>query len=492
VFHLQLFGRCCIRTLHKGDDKMSENRKCINPSIPLPQIRKTTLALGLSQVLTLSAPVAQAATITVTTDSGDTGGPDCTLRDAITAANFDTAIGGCPAGSDADLIVLPDHSTITLTTPDNPDNGLPIVTSSITIEGNGTTIERDPNSPEFRIFELNGNSLTLQKTIVSGGRVYGERNGGIYAHNSSALTLIDSVVSKNQGAIEAQKSSSITLINSKVSLNVSNYDRYLIGGGIFSKDSSVTLTNSTVSMNSGVGIFSINSPVTITNSTLSRNTGTYCRGGGIAASSSSVMLTNSTVSKNLGCNGGGIEVQDSTLTLINSTVSGNSAEYEGGGIFAFDSSLTLINSTITANSHQKFDDSGGIKLRNYRPQFQLNLILNNSIIANNDGKDCVNEAGATPNNANSLVSDGGINCGAPLLTGDPKLGPLRRNGGPTRTHALRADSPAIDAGDDTICATLPKNAWDQPTDQRGRSRTGRAAGAHCDIGAYEFRRRRRE
>ncbi len=59
-----------------------------------------------------------------------------------------------------------------------------------------------------------------------------------------------------------------------------------------------------------------------------------------------------------------------------------------------------------------------------------------------------------------------------------KLKALAKNGGPTRTHALKASSPAINAaspgapGMDGAC--LPK-------DQRGESRpTG-----ECDMGAFE-------
>jgi hypothetical protein len=51
------------------------------------------LALGLLPV--------QAATIAV--------GGACTLVDVITAANTDTATGGCAAGSGADTIVLPER-----------------------------------------------------------------------------------------------------------------------------------------------------------------------------------------------------------------------------------------------------------------------------------------------------------------------------------------------------------------------------------------------
>src|SRR6185503_709192 len=90
------------------------------------------LALALGNI-----PPAQAASITVN--------GSCSLINAITAANTDTATGGCAAGSGADTISLP-GGTITLTSvnnfasPYNP-NGLPRITSAITIAGNGTTIE---------------------------------------------------------------------------------------------------------------------------------------------------------------------------------------------------------------------------------------------------------------------------------------------------------------------------------------------------------------
>ena len=62
------------------------------------------------------------------------------------------------------------------------------------------------------------------------------------------------------------------------------------------------------------------------------------------------------------------------------------------------------------------------------------------------------------------------------------LGPLADNLGPTATHALLANSPAIDSGDLASCP---------PTDQRGARRPvdGDGGGADCDIGAFEFKSR---
>ena len=61
---------------------------------------------GVALMLALGQSPGLAATIPV--------GGSCTLVNAITAANTDTATGGCPAGSGADTIVLPAGSTQTL------------------------------------------------------------------------------------------------------------------------------------------------------------------------------------------------------------------------------------------------------------------------------------------------------------------------------------------------------------------------------------------
>src|SRR5262249_46370361 len=57
----------------------------------------------------------------------------------------------------------------------------------------------------------------------------------------------------------------------------------------------------------------------------------------------------------------------------------------------------------------------------------------------------------------------------------PLLGPLRDNGGPTKTHALMSRSPAIDAGN---------NAAAPAYDQRGAP-DARVSGTKADSGSYE-------
>ncbi len=147
---------------------------------------------------------------------------------------------------------------------------------------------------------------------------------------------------------------------------------------------------------------------------------------------------------NVGYYGGGISNQASVgLTVIDSTFSGNSAGQAGGGISNHYSRVTLKN-TIVANS-----PAGG---------------------------NCYS-IGPDP------IADGGGNLSYPDTTcpginGNPLLGPLQINGGPTQTMEPGPASAALDAGNDATCAAAPVNNLDQ----RG---VARPQGKHCDIGAVE-------
>ena len=82
---------------------------------------------------------------------------------------------------------------------------------------------------------------------------------------------------------------------------------------------------------------------------------------------------------------------------------------------------------------------------------------------------------------------GGRSCGLTAAagdrTGDPRLGPLAANGGPTRSMALLAGSAAIDAGPPGGC----KDAQGRPLQVDGRGWPRPWPAARCDIGAFEAR-----
>jgi hypothetical protein len=145
-----------------------------------------------------------------------------------------------------------------------------------------------------------------------------------------------------------------------------------------------------------------------------------------------------------------------TTVLVNTTVSGNTSVSSTSPV-VLSSRLTLVNSTIAHNAGAGVNSGA--------------LVLRNSIISNNSGDNCTNGALLNTYEGTNLSDDD--TCGGPLdiTIADPLLGPLADNGGPTRTHALSAGSPAINGG--AACSVT--------VDQRYAPRD-----AQCDLGAFEF------
>ena len=216
---------------------------------------------GVALLLTLQSPPSWAATFT-----------------AGTAAQLIAAITTGNGNGEADTITL--TADITLTAVHNrayfADNGLPVITSQITIAGNGHTIQRQSGAADFRLLVVSKTGdLTLKDTTLSGG-ASSFSGGGLF--NSGSLTLSNSTVSGNSargsGGGIFNYGGSLTLSNSTVSGNSAGG----VAGGIENLVGSLTLSNSTVSGNSaagefgGGGIFTFGGSLTLTRSLLSGNT----------------------------------------------------------------------------------------------------------------------------------------------------------------------------------------------------------------------------
>ena len=229
----------------------------------------------------------------------------------------------------------------------------------------------------------------------------------------------------------------------------------------------------------GAGIYNdYGSTLTVDNCTISNN---WARTGGGILNNGTLTVTNSTFTGNTAIDWGGGLDNFGTLTLTNSTFSANSAQGGGGGL-ANSSSLTMNNNTLSGNTVGSSGRGSGIYTN-------ATLIINNTILADStSGGECYNWMGlASIAGGHNLVKDdsGGFNCGTKgsgatdqYQTGDPLLGALADNGGPTFTLALLPGSPAIDAGNAAVCSAAPVSSLDQ----RGVARP-----AACDIGAFESR-----
>ncbi|MGH7801374.1 MAG: autotransporter domain-containing protein [Thermodesulfobacteriota bacterium] len=367
--------------------------------------------------------------------------------------------------------------TYTLTAVNNNTdgpNGLPSITSNITINGAGdstTIIERalGMNQPFFRIFHVAAaGNLTLDGLTITGG---------------FAPTSIDSVFfSHAGGGIFLNNGGTVNITNSTISGNTADND----GGGIFNSGN-MTITNSTINNNeaveSGGGIENADGTITITNSTISDNTAGV-EGGGInnnvQEGTSIITVTNSTISGNTAVEGGGIENLDGTVNITNSTISDNMATHsDGGGIGNFVSGTINMNNVTITNNNASGGGSG--LFTSNEPGSAVNI--SNTIIAQNTGSDC---EGTFNSQGFNLIQTVPVNCSiVGDLTGniigqDPLLGPLANNGGHTQTHALLLGSPAIDAGNPDPPDGVPPRC--ETTDQRGITRP---QGPRCDIGAFE-------
>lgn len=480
--------------------------------------RKRPLAAAL--LLLLGLPTAHAATILVTRSDDGSVANECTVRDAVAAANTNAAVAGCTAGSDADTIQFaPDVVDITLTA---AAGGTLSVTDALTLDGQETlvTLRRDPADAPFRIVEAltqNGGPaapLELDWIKISGGN-----GGGIFT--MGGLTLRRSEVSNNVsdgkgGGIFAN--GSLTLVDSVVSGNAT-LSQNGEGGGIhcYCTDG-ISLTRSIVSNNAtlgigghGGGIATIFSPLELIDSRIEDNwtDGDGSFGGGLVAIGTTATLRDSTVSGNStsGDNSWGGGAYAYELHLNSSTISGNStsgfASYGGGIAAAF---AYLSNSTVSSNATTgEAADGGGIFAGGGAQLDNSTVFANRAAVASGGGMVLWPPAGAVPSLESSLVfgnSAGGdadlgyageevlqlgggrnligvtsamIEPPADTLHCDPLLLPLASNGGATLTHRLGDGSCAIDAGSNPDALEF---------DQRGAGHA-RMFGAAVDIGALE-------
>jgi CSLREA domain-containing protein len=245
-------------------------------------------------VLAYASSPAWAAEITVNTPDDELNSDgDCSLREAIQAANTDASVDGCDAGSGPDTINLP-SGTYLLSSQLDVTAG-----STVTVDGGGATSTFIDGGNAVRLFFVaSGAQLSLNELTLTKGHI-GSNDGGAI---------------RNQGTL--------VVTNSTFSGNTSNNQ----GGGIFSTGT-LEVSNSTFSGNSS-----------------------QSKGGAIGnRSTGTATVSNSTFSDNSALSGGAIANDLNLLAVTNSTFSGNSAAAGGGGIFKDFGAVTLKN-TIVANS----------------------------------------------------------------------------------------------------------------------------------------------
>jgi len=332
---------------------------------------------------------------------------ECSLAEAINNANANAQVDNadCVAGDPGvDTIVLASGSIYVL------DTALPVVTSEMLIEGNGSVLERNdfiacvPDGTlapgEFRILTQIGGFLQVRDLTLSNGCA----DGAMSASSDGAGIRVDD--------------GTLTLIRVVIKNNLS-----------WDKSGAVDATNATVE---------------IIDSILRNNHAGF--GGGA--------IGNDTTA---------------TMTISGSTFGNNTASGFGGAGIGNRGDLTLVNVTITGNSDNGGGGVGGGGIANAGT-----VTIRNSIVANSsNGGDCVSVMGTFSAVDENLDTDGSCNAlEAGFMTTTPlalALEPLAANGGPTPTHRPGSGSPANDA-----IATCLNDGNELTVDQRGfpRPRAG--------------------
>ena len=430
--------------------------------------------------------------VNVTEDSDDglcatlPGGNDCTLREAINAANAmagantitfnilddDVCANGAQTSACLNALALNDCTadnvcTITL------NSTLPVLTDSAmtTIDGTGAQITVSGNSSVQILAVNSGAGLTVRKLTLRDGAAPIDLGGAI--RNRGTLVVRDSLFQGNAssyggaiggtGALDVSGSTfldneadvtggAIAIVN--VSLLAANEVQAAV---VYNHivDSSTFADNNARSGNGGA-IYS-GFPLQVTNSTFKGNEAEYF--GGALDTRNDLRVENSTFFDNSARNGGGISALRGVL--FNLTFAGNdivtpvAATMEatasfGGAVFGF--GAVNLNSPATVG------------------QIQLD---NSLFLAGNGGLNCATSGPVIVDNGGNVSDDATCATTANSKANtDPLLEALGDNGGPTETMALQEGSPALDFATATV----------RPLDQRGITRP---QGSGPDSGAFE-------
>ena len=323
---------------------------------------KAGIGTGAAILLLAAVPAAQASTGATVPCSGPGGGP----AGLIAAINTANASGGA-------TINLAAGCTYALTGANNTnptlgDNGLPVITSRIILNGFRTTIAG--NDTSFRILMVTGSgNLTLQGLTVTGGST-GSLGGGIFNLEGT-----------------------LTLSHSEVTGNASEGAMMSAGGGIASGTlgtgplGTTTLNFSQVNGNttsgSGGGILNHAGTLSLNTSQVNGNTAAVGGGGiasgtgGMGGNGSSTLTVNFSQVNGNTSNGGPLAgaggIANGGTAIINaSQVTGNTAPGAfGGGILnhgAMTINLSEVdNNTTPADSPGGQGGGGGIANLNITP-----------------------------------------------------------------------------------------------------------------------------
>ena len=438
-----------------------------------------------------------------------------TFIEAFQASNYNQSFGDAAAGSSVYQDVIRFASGLSGTVSVTSEF---IVNDDLSIEGPGAGLLTFSGGYSSRVFFIQPsvNASFSGMTVTAG---YSDYGGAIYCSNSSSLTITDSTLSgnsaSNDGGAIYNYAGTLSLVNSTVSgssgyngAGIYNYGSLTVtnstfsnnsasndGGAICNSSSTVSVTGSTFSNNSAVGfggaIDTYSGTITISGSTFSSNSAAY--GAAVDNYSSTTSITSSSLINNSASQyGGGVYNYTGQLTVVNSTLSGNSTLYYGGGICNYVATLKLTNSTISDNTSRDYSNGAGGGI--YSGDSTSSATLNNTIVAGNTaayGDDIYCYEGGLygshsfigNGSSQSALTNGynGNQIGSTYYPIDPMLGDLIQFDNGLWGYDIAADSPAVDAGLNSLAVTATGLLLSE--DIAGNDRI---VNSTVDIGATEY------
>lgn len=401
-----------------------------------------------------------------------------------------------------------------------------IIDKPLRIIGTGATPTVLSGSGQFRIFDVTAD-LSLSHLVVERGDAtnelpppsipfqptyWGAGGGGGLRVTNANLELDQVHFRDNQsdmpgGAVLAMDAA----VRVTDSLFENNTGRY--GGGIQLNGGDAQIINTAFRGNSANqgGAIGNQAQLYIQGSSFDGNqAGSLGSGGGTAIfnfsgnNSSVLLIEDSEFVRNSGRSAVIDSSARSLVSIFSSTIAENTTIEGTGGVF-LSGPAVIANTTISQNQ------GGGLFLKPYGdvvidhvtivdntgPGIEVwtfaettgNVSITNSIVAGNyrDNGDIFGLVESLGGNVIGVADwAGGLSTPSSDLWGtsdsplDARLGPLAHHGGPTRTHALLPDSPAIDRG-----VGVPGTGIDQRGAARGQDGTGNGV-LRSDSGAVEM------
>lgn len=338
----------------------------------------------------------------------------------------------------------------------------------------------------FKGDETSKDARDPQKNVtVLTGRISGTKNNYsvVWVENGQKLTLDGLTVTggkggENGGAVVCSDNAELTAINCRFAGNSAHLGGaiYNSAGGILKVKNCVFEGNSAVGTGAWGGAVFNKWYCEVEDCSFENNTASW-PGGAIHNGQGGFKLTvrSSAFYRNSSTNsGGGAIFSYADLLVVNSTFVENSAAFYGGGAISCskDSTSKIINCTFKDNKTNK---GSGEAVRNSESN---SFKAVNSIFwgGGTTGQIATENPVTLPEITYCIIQGGydGNDAANRIINRDPRLGAFKDNGGPTKTAALLAGSPAIDAG---------TSAGAPGADQRGVTRP---KGAGYDMGAYEY------